>query len=238
MSEATALVRLQEIDLELLRLRKGAEALPQGTKVLAARAASKKVAGELAKIVGQRKDLEMDLADIDESRKFFSGKVGEVQADTPAPGDFRAAQELENNLAYLAKRLEKCDYDSDRLMERLEKVERAEKNARALQQRLAQEEQAQTESWQAAAADITSRVKELSAERSGLVAQIGPELAARYDEARRRFGGLAVETLQGNKPSACRVALQPRSFSEIRRAGAEVTTYPYCKGILIVSKEA
>ena len=45
MSEASALLRLQEIDLELMRTKKTAEALPQRQKVAAARAAAKKVAG-------------------------------------------------------------------------------------------------------------------------------------------------------------------------------------------------
>ena len=56
MSEATALLRLQEIDLELMRSKKVAQDLPQRAKVEAARAAVKKVMGELTKIIGQRKE--------------------------------------------------------------------------------------------------------------------------------------------------------------------------------------
>ena len=67
---------------------------------------------------------------------------------------------------------------------------------------------------------------------------ISPELLDRYEKARKRFGGVAVETLVGNKPSACRVTLQPSSFADIRRSASEVTTCPYCKRILVVSQEA
>ena len=185
MSEASELLRLQEIDLELMRTKKTAEALPQRQKVAAARAAAKKVAGELTKIVGQRKDLEIELADLDDSKRFFSEKVTEIQ-DGTYNQDFRSAQDMEYNLA-------------------MDK--------------------------------ITERVKTLAFERERIVADLPASIVTSYEAARKRFGGVAVETLVGNRPSACRVALQPSSFTDIRRSGAEVTTCPYCKRILVVTNE-
>lgn len=237
MSEATSLLRLQEIDLSLMRLRKAADQLPQRAKVAAARAASKKVASELTKIVGQRKDVEIDLADLDERKARLTAKVSEVQGDA-AGSDHRAAQDLESSLSSLAKKLEKVDFDSERLLEQLETIERAERNARSLAERLASEEQAQTKAWREAAADITRQAKDLADERERVVQAISPQLMATYDAASKRFGGLAVETLEGNRPSACRVALQPSSFSDIRRSGSDITTCPYCRRILVVSREA
>lgn len=236
MSEASELLRLQEIDLELMRTKKTAEALPQRQKVAAARAAAKKVAGELTKIVGQRKDLEIELADLDDSKRFFSEKVTEIQ-DGTYNQDFRSAQDMEYNLATLAKKIEKCDYDTEHLLPRLETVERAEKNARALAEKLEREEAAQVASFKQAMDKITEQVKTLAFERERIVADLPASIVTSYEAARKRFGGVAVETLVGNRPSACRVALQPSSFTDIRRSGAEVTTCPYCKRILVVTNE-
>lgn len=236
MSEASELLRLQEIDLELMRAKKTAEALPQRQKVAAARAAAKKVAGELTKIVGQRKDLEIELADLDDSKRFFSEKVTEIQ-DGTYNQDFRSAQDMEYNLATLAKKIEKCDYDTEHLLPRLETVERAEKNARALAEKLEREEAAQVASFKQAMDKITEQVKALASERERIVADLPASIVTSYEAARKRFGGVAVETLVGNRPSACRVALQPSSFTDIRRSGAEVTTCPYCKRILVVTNE-
>ena len=236
MSEASELLRLQEIDLELMRTKKTAEALPQRQKVAAARAAAKKVAGELTKIVGQRKDLEIELADLDDSKRFFSEKVTEIQ-DGTYNQDFRSAQDMEYNLATLAKKIEKCDYDTEHLLPRLETVERAEKNARALAEKLEREEAAQVASFKQAMDKITEQVKALAFERERIVADLPASIVTSYEAARKRFGGVAVETLGGNRPSACRVALQPSSFTDIRRSGAEVTTCPYCKRILVVTNE-
>ena len=236
MSEASELLRLQEIDLELMRSKKTAEALPQRQKVAAARAASKKVAGELTKIVGQRKDLEIELADLKEAKEFFSGKMAEIQ-DGTYNQDFRSAQDMEHNLASLAKKIEKCDYDTEHLLPRLETVERAEKNARALADKLQREQDAQVASFTQEMEKITAGVKALAAERERIVASLPSQLVATYEAARKRFGGVAVETLTGNRPSACRVALQPSSFTEIRRSGNEITTCPYCKRMLVVTNE-
>lgn len=236
MSEQTALLRLQEIDLELMRSKKVASELPQRAKVQAARAAAKKVAGELTKIVGQRKDVEIELAELESNKKFLESKVTEVQTAV-ANGTYHDAQSFEAALSMLAKKLEKIGFDSDRYLEQLETVERAEKNARALADKIAAEEQAQTDSFKADMDTIKADVEKLAAERKDILGQISAANLKAYEAAKERFGGIAVETLVGNRPSVCRVALQPSSYTDIRRTGAQITTCPYCKRMLVVAQE-
>lgn len=236
MSEQTALLRLQEIDLELMRSKKVASELPQRAKVQAARAAAKKVAGELTKIVGQRKDVEIELAELESSKKFLESKVTEVQTAV-ANGTYHDAQSFEAALSMLAKKLEKIGFDTDRYLEQLETVERAEKNARALADKIAAEEQAQTDSFKADMDTIKADVEKLATERKEILEQISAANLKAYEAAKERFGGIAVETLVGNRPSVCRVALQPSSYTDIRRTGAQITTCPYCKRMLVVAQE-
>ncbi len=236
MSEQTALLRLQEIDLELMRSKKVASELPQRAKVQAARAAAKKVAGELTKIVGQRKDIEIELNELQSQKDFLESKVTEVQTSV-ANGTYHDAQSFEAALSMLAKKLEKIGFDSDRYLEKLETVEKAEKNAHALASKIAAEEQAQTDSFKADMDTIKADVEKLAAERSDVLSQISAANLKAYEAAKERFGGIAVEHLVGNRPSVCRVALQPSSFTDIRRSGAQITTCPYCKRMLVVSQE-
>ena len=236
MSEQTALLRLQDIDLELMRSKKVASELPQRAKVQAARAAAKKVAGELTKIVGQRKDVEIELAELESNKKFLESKVTEVQTAV-ANGTYHDAQSFEAALSMLAKKLEKIGFDTDRYLEQLETVERAEKNARALADKIAAEEQAQTDSFKADMDTIKADVEKLAAERKEILGQISAANLKAYEAAKERFGGIAVETLVGNRPSVCRVALQPSSYTDIRRTGAQITTCPYCKRMLVVAQE-
>lgn len=235
MSDASALLRLQQIDLELLRLRRVVEALPQRERILAARTALKKVAGELTKIVGQRKDLEIEIDDLESTKRDVHRLVDEAQQRSQESG-YRDVRDLEGQLSVYAKRLERAEFDADRAVERLEVVERAERNALALKAKLEAQEASQLEEMRKQSADIAGQVKDLTTERESVVAELPAQLVSRYDRAVKRFGGVAVETLDGNKPSACRVALQPSSFADIRNSGEDIVTCPYCKRILVLGE--
>ena len=63
MTHSEALLRLQQVDLELLRRDRALEALPQTQKIKQIKAAAKKLVSELNKVIGARKDAETDLAD-------------------------------------------------------------------------------------------------------------------------------------------------------------------------------
>ena len=107
MTRTEALVRLQQVDLELIRRKRALEALPQGNKIKEIRAAAKKLASELTKIVGIRKDIEMDLAENSEQHDKMAHLVDKVQQDAlEGPQDYKAVRELEQQLNHLDKRLE------------------------------------------------------------------------------------------------------------------------------------
>ena len=55
MRETEALLRLQDIDLTLMRHKKTLSAMPQMQKVKAAQSARKKLAVQMRQIVGERK---------------------------------------------------------------------------------------------------------------------------------------------------------------------------------------
>lgn len=237
MTESDALLRLQEIDLDLMRQKKQLDALPQKTKIEAIKVASKRVSSEITKIVGQRKDVEMDIADHDADHKRMEAFVTEAQEKAEGDvKDYRAIRDLEGQLSALAKRLEKIEFENEGLMESLERLEKAERNARGVAEKLTEEQARQTASYREAVAAIRTEVERLGAERAEVCGQISPELVARYDVARRRFNGLAVETITGNKPSACRVSLQPSQYSDLRHSGP-ITECPYCHRILVLDHE-
>lgn len=234
MTETKALLRLQEIDLELLRLHRDIDALPQRKKVAAVRAATKKVSSQLTQIVGSRKDLEMDLADREADHARMSQIVTEVQTKVAeSDQDYRAIKDFESQLTALAKRLEKIEFETQGIMAELERTEKAEANARELGKRLESEERSLIESFRHDAGGLKARVDELDREREAVTAELPLDLLGRYDAARKRFGTIAVETLEGNKPSACRVSLQASQYADLKH-GPKITDCPYCHRILVI----
>ncbi len=233
MRETDALVRVQEIDLALMRYKRTLDDMPQTKKLLAIRAARKKVASQLSKIVGQRKDVQMDLDENERAHTRLEELVGETQQKFES-GEvgYRELANLESQLTVLAKKLEKREYQRKELLARLEKVQQAENNARAMDARLAEEAEVQKGSYKEQTASIERDVRMLVREREQVVASISEDVIKRYNAATKRFGGLAVETLTGNKPSVCRVSIPPSSFGDIRR-GPDITECPYCHRLLV-----
>lgn len=237
MTVADTLVRLQEVDLELLKHASTLSAMPQRKRLQTIELAARKVSSELKGIVGQRKDAETEVADAEEALAHYREKTVEVQAAADAgEHTHREIRDFEQQLTSLAKRIEKSEYTLRPLRERLERLERAERNARATAERLEGERAATEAALAEASSTLRSDIVRLSRERDELAGRLEPTLLERYETARKRFKGLAVERLRGNVPSVCRVKLQPSSFHDLAQ-GDEITECPYCHRILITSEE-
>lgn len=237
MTVADTLVRLQEVDLELLKHASTLSAMPQRKRLQTIELAARKVSSELKGIVGQRKDAETEVADAEEALAHYREKTVEVQAAADAgEHTHREIRDFEQQLTSLAKRIEKSEYTLRPLRERLERLERAERNARATAERLEGERTATEAALAEASSTLRSDIVRLSRERDELAGRLEPTLLERYETARKRFKGLAVERLRGNVPSVCRVKLQPSSFHDLAQ-GDEITECPYCHRILITSEE-
>ena len=201
MQEPQALLRLQEIDLELMRLNAQLNAMPQQKKLSAIKAAQKNLSGKMKAIVGQRKDAEIDLDDNEAAHKKTVDRVSEVQAEAQERAqDFRGIRDLEAHLTALAKQLEKIEFKHRELEANLEKLLKAEQNANDLAKKLGDERKVQQESYERQSADIMARVRVLAAERKAVLQDISDGVAQRYAASAKRFGGLAVERLNGNMP--------------------------------------
>ena len=237
MTEPAALMRLQELDLELLKHASTLSAMPQRKRLQTIELASRKVASKLKGIVGQRKDAQTDVTEAEEALGHYRAKTAEVQAEADAgEHTHREISSFEQQLTSLAKRIEKSEFTLGPLRERLERLERAERNARLTADRLEAERATTQSELEEASRDLRARIVTLSREREQVAAELPAALLERYEAARKRFKGLGVERLRGNVPSVCRVKLQPSQFHDLAQHG-EITECPYCHRILITSEE-
>lgn len=233
MKETQALLRLQEIDIELMRLNAQLKNMPQQKKLVAISSAKRSLATKLKKIVGQRKDAEIELGDNEAAHEKTVRRVSEVQGEAEVRAqDFRGIRDLEAHLTALAKQLEKIEYKHGELEANLERLMRAEQNALDLDAKLEAERAAQQESFDRASSDLMARVRVLAAERAQVQDALPSEVMDSYTRAAKRFGGLAVERLRGNVPTTCRVKLQQGIFGELMH-GPEITECPYCHRLLV-----
>ena len=237
MNEYEALLRLQDIDLELIRLNRTLRDMPQQKRIAAIERAKDKLTSETSKVMGQRKDAQMDVDDSEAEQAHLLEVQAEVRQRAAQVTNHRELADFETQLTSLAKKLEKNEYAYGGLVERLDRLQRAEANAQVMQGRLDEQLAQEKGALERSSGDLMARVRALAAERKDMLADLTDETKATYERSFKRFGGLAVERLRGNVPSVCRVALQPSQYADLHRQGP-IRECPYCHRMLVTEEVA
>ncbi len=237
MSQSKLLLRLQEIDLDLMRADRILQAKMQVKKMEQFEKAERKLAKNALKVRVLRKDLEFELEDNHAEAAKVRSIVAEVQQNfAQKEENERSLRELQAHLTHLAKRLEKLEYLAKGLTEKLEKARIAEKNAELLSEKLAAEKNALLAHIEEDSKEVRDVMDKLNAERAEIIERIDPEILDEYNKCAKKYGGLAVETLNANKPSICNVKLQPSLYHDVVSSEKEIIECPYCKRMLVVLK--
>ena len=236
MSAGSSLLKLQQIDLELARTKNELANMPELKELASKRKTYTKLKAELTKLYAQRKDLDIELDDLETSEVQTRQAVTAAQNRVIDRSDYHEVQDLENELGILAKRLDKIAFTR-------KDVEKAHKEAVAKEQKaqviIAKFEdgvKADAVAARAKATDLQTKIADAEKERTALAATLPTEVLTDYERLLKRFGGLAVETIKGNIPTICHTALQASSMSDLHHEG-EITHCPYCHRILVLENQ-
>lgn len=235
MALGSDLLKLQDVDLEIVRLDKELNNLPIIVELAKKRASYAKLKAEATKLLAQRKDAEIAVADLDEAETACHEAVAAAQGRQLDAGDYRQVQDLEVELSLLAKRLDKIAYDRPTALEELERAQEKEAQLNDYIKRFEAGIISDTKTAREQATALQDRIAELKATRERLAGHLPVDVLERFERASVRFKGLGVERLQGHVPSACRTALQPASMDQLRHA-SDIAECPYCHRILVLNE--
>lgn len=235
MSLGTNLLKLQELDLALERDRAALAEMPEIAELARKRRAYQKLKADETRLFAQRKDVETILAELDGREQDCNDDIGIAQRRTDS-SNYREVQQLEVDLGILAKQLDKIAFERREQTEKLDEIVRKQEYLTAYIVKFEKSVVADTRAARDKASAIKERIESAERKREAMLAALPADASERYTAARTRFRGLAVERLEGNVPSVCRMALQESSMDELRRAGG-VTECPYCHRILVTDAE-
>ena len=229
MSAGATLLKLQQIDLELARNKSELANMPELKELASKRKTYVKLKAEMTKLYAQHKDLDIELDDLNTTEIQTNNAIEAAKKRHVDGSDYREVQDLENELATLAKRLDKIEHTrKDVVVAHKEALDR-EARAQAIIAKFEEGVKADTK------AEIDAATKE----RTALAATLPTDVLSDYERLLKQFRGLAVETIQGNIPTVCHTALQASSMSDLNHDGSEITHCPYCHRLLVLpSKEA
>ncbi|OUP08208.1 hypothetical protein [Collinsella sp. An2] len=237
MSVGTDLLDLQELDLALARSRADLADLPEIKALARKRKAYLKVKDDTLRIVGRRKDLETELAELEEDERDCKQAVEDVQRGCVDPSDYDAVQQLEIDLSNLAKELDKIAFAREEHLRNLAEVKEQEAQASDFLSRCERAIKADAQAARNKAQSIQADIDQAERRQTALRARIPEDILAEYDRCLKRFNGLAVERLVGAVPSTCRMTLTESSLADLSRVEG-ITHCPYCHRMLIVTEEA
>ena len=110
MSAGATLLKLQQIDSELARNKSELANMPELKELASKRKTYVKLKSEMTKLYAQRKDLDIELDDLNTTEIQTNNAIEAAKKRHVDGSDYREVQDLENELATLAKRLDKIEH--------------------------------------------------------------------------------------------------------------------------------
>lgn len=234
-SELSQLISLQDIDVEIKRLREEIESLPSRRDELERQFAESvkeylAIKQELDSSQTERRRLEGDLELEQQKHQKFKNdlmKATNEREYTTAVREIDVARKtissLETEILKLMERIEKLDAQ---VVERTPEME-----TRRI------EVDRQVKEWLLAADSNQQRLDALVAERAAKMQSLGPEARATYERLSRMRNGFALAEARDYSCMACRMKIRPQVFSDIRK-GDSIITCESCGRILYFKIEA
>ena len=121
MSAGATLLKLQHIDLELARNKSELANMPELKELASKRKTYVKLKSEMTKLYAQRKDLDIELDDLNTTEIQTNNAIEAAKKRHVDGSDYREVQDLENELATLAKRLDKMSTPARMLLSPIRK---------------------------------------------------------------------------------------------------------------------
>lgn len=237
MTTAQTLLDLQQMDLELARLDGDVKALLQLDQVKKLRSQLLTLKSAHTQAKAHVKDIEFEIEDFESEIKRTEEQVTLAQEDANRVTDYRKVQDLENELSMFAKRLDKLAFDQRAAETQLEK---ALDDEASLARKVGEAEEALKTTAQGVreeAARLNEKLEQAKRKREHIAQGLDAGMLERYGRALKRYRGLAVEKLESNVPSICRMTLNEAMLHDLARKGP-ITECPSCHRILIMDAEA
>lgn len=236
MSVSATLLELQELDLRLARNKAKLADMPEIRALAEKRRLHARLKTELTKLYAQRKDLDIEVEELKGQRQDAEDDVTIAQKRPMDASDYRAVQDLQQELSDLAKKLDKLNFTLADLEPKAAEAKAHEEKARAAVAKFEQVMLADAKAAKAAAEALQADIDKDRRKYEQLMETLDASTRARYKKALKDNRGIAVEKLEGRVPSVCHMQLQTSSMDQLRHAG-ELAECPYCHRILVIPAE-
>ncbi len=232
--DLTNLLRMQQIDLDLMKAKKKLEELPQRATILAARQKKRTIEQKRDQVAEMRARAEGMAAKLEAEDAELAEKQRRVQeAIDGSLGNYRNVEAHTKELNGFAKRRNALEVELTRLGEELAKIEGVQSQVSQALAEVDKQEAAAIVSFQREGGALQAEIARMSADREGMSAELSPELRDTYNRTASRTGGVTVGLLTEGRCGVCRTVIDGGRLIDLK-AEAPLGTCPHCKRLLVV----
>jgi len=227
-----ALEELQQVDIEINEVRQQAEAVPRRRAEIDSAVGESRKAWEaeqsrLGANERERRGQEQMLGMERDKVKKWEGRLSEIRT----PREYAA---LSREIDIAKKTNESVTEQVKALTAEAEEIQ---KSIDGLQEKLDEKEagaQEELEQLSRSQAEFEKRSAELEARRAELAKKVEPALLSRYENIRKRRGGVSVTQVVGNTCRGCNRNIPPQMAIILARANS-IENCPNCNRIIYVA---
>ncbi len=229
------LFELQRIDLEIMRLTKELDELPQRAIIMAARDKKAEIQAKSEKVAELKRATMKRITRIDDEDASLAKKEAGVQAAIDAAhGDFRNVEARTKELAGIVRRRGTIAEDRAAIQAELDKIGAMEAQIALAVEEISAKEQQAIDSFQKQGGELKLAIAKLEAARGPVEAKVDDDLARAYDRIVARSGGVAIGVLDDSRCGVCRMPIESGRLIDLR-SQAPLGICPACKRLLVIA---
>ena len=230
------LLDLQALDTVLGQLAHRRRGVPQVAELASLDARAGELRDHEVAVRTAVSDLEREMAKAESDVAQVRERIARDQAmlDAGSVASARQLEDLQHEIANLARRVSDLEDAELEVMEKLEDAQARAASATAALSELAEQRQAAERARDAAFADIDNEVARVEGERARVAPEIPADLLALYDRIRASSGGIGAAPLHRGRCQGCQLTLTPADLGRIRaEPDDEVVRCEECRRILV-----
>jgi uncharacterized protein len=227
--ELIKLIDVQGVDKEIQEVARALEKLPEELKTDEAALEALKAGHaahlqKLADLKNQRRETEVEMADMEESIKASRQRIMEIKSNI----------EYKAMLKEIAFKEDQRDQRETRILEILDLMEAQNRMVADQVQQMEELQAAIDKQRQAVAVQVGKLQQELSGleeQRKKLRKAVPAQLMKRYEFIRQRRNGTAIAQVVEGVCTGCHMNVLPQQFIDLQK-GVEILQCPHCQRIL------
>jgi len=227
--ELSQLISLQDVDVEIKRLKAEIDSLPARREQLESLFAAEN--SEFLELKRQSDDAQTRKRTLEEELNAEQQKLDKFKSDLMKATNEREYSTAVREIDVAKKAISALETDVLKLMEQIEKLDAqvAERQPEIEAKRVTLD--GQLAEYEALAKTDREKLAKLTAERTPMIGTLSPDTRATYERMSKIKSGLALSEAVDYKCLACRMTIRPQVFNDIRR-GETLITCENCGRIL------